>query len=184
MQLSYVRSLIVKRIALALATTVPAMAFAASSNTITFKGQVAAQTCTVSINGNEGNPVVLMPTVSARDLAEQGSSAGETTFTIEVSGCAVRHGDTTIKTAFQGDRVTGAGHLGNAGTASNVQVQLLNGAGGSVVRLDGLTSVPGLKLNSGASSASHDFAVRYVSEEGLAKAGTVSATAQYALDYL
>ena len=173
-----------KRIALVLATALPVMAFAASSNTVTFKGQVAAQTCSVSINGNEGSPVVLMPTVNAKELAAKGSSAGETAFSVEVTGCLARAHKTLINTAFVGNRVTPAGHMGNTGTAKNVQVQLLDGVGGSRVRLDGVTSVPGLVLERGATSASHDLAVRYVTEQGGAKAGTVSATAQYALDYL
>jgi len=174
-----------KRIALILVmTAAPALTFAASPNTITFNGQVSDQTCAVAVNGNAANPVILMPTVSATALSAVGSTAGETPFTISVSGCTAPSSSLAIKTAFQGGNVTSAGNLANAGTATNVQVQLLKGAGGSAVVLNGITSVPGLTLASGATSASHDFAVRYISEAGAATAGTVSATAQYALDYL
>ena len=174
-----------KRTALILAfTAVPALTFAAGQNTITFTGQVSDQTCAVSVNGNAANPVILMPTVSAAALTAVGSTAGETPFTISVSGCTAPASNLAIKTAFLGNNVTSAGNLANAGTASSVQVQLLGAAGGSAVVLNGITSVSGLTLNSGATSASHDFAVRYISEAGAAKAGTVSATAQYALDYL
>ena len=173
------------RIVLFLAmTAAPGLTFAANTNVITFNGQVASQTCTVSVNGSAANPVILMPTVSAAALTAVGSTAGETPFTISVSGCTAPTSNLAIKTAFLGNNVTSAGNLANAGTASNVQVQLLNAAGGSAVVLNGITSVSGLTLNSGATSASHDFAVRYISEAGAATAGTVSATAQYALDYL
>lgn len=175
-----------KRIALILATTFPVMAFAASQNTITFKGQVASQTCSVTVNGNAANPVILMPTVSADALKAANSKAGETPFTIGVSGCQAPGAGQTlaIKTAFLGSNVTSAGNLVNAGTAANVQVQLLDGAGGAAVKLNGITSVAGLVLNGTDTSASHDFAVQYISEAGTAGPGTVSATAQYALDYL
>lgn len=173
-----------KRTALVLATFFPVMAFAASQNTITFTGQVADQTCEVSVNGNAANPVILMPTVSAAALNAVGSTAGETPFTISVSNCAAPTSTLAIKTTFLGNNVTSAGNLGNAGTATNVQVQLLDSAGGAPVVLNGATSVAGLSLDSGATSTSHDFAVRYISEAGAAAAGTVSATAQYALDYL
>lgn len=173
-----------KRIALVIAATLPTMAFAASSNTITFKGQVSAQTCAVSVNGNAAAPIILMPTVGEGALTAVGSTAGETPFTIQVSGCTAPASNLAIKTAFLGSNVSSAGNLVNAGTAKNVQVQLLTAPGGSAVALNGITSVPGLTLTSGTTSASHDFAVRYISEQGAATAGTVSATAQYALDYL
>jgi major type 1 subunit fimbrin (pilin) len=175
----------VKRFALILTlTAAPVMAFAAANNTITFKGQVSDQTCQVSINGNAANPVVLLPTVSAAELNGVGSTAGETPFTIQVSGCTVPASDTPIQTAFLGNDVTSAGNMGNTGTAGNVQIQMLTGAAGTPVVLNGLTSVPGLVLPAAQSSASHDFAVRYISEAGGAAAGTVSASAVYALDYL
>ena len=173
-----------KRFALVLAASLPVMALAASPNTVTFKGQVNAQTCSVSINGNSKSPIVLMPTVSSRTLTNRGSIAGETPFTIEVSGCAVAHVDMPIKTMFIGNDVTSAGHLSNVGTAANVQVELLDKAGGAAVRLNGATPVKGLVLRHGTTSASHEFAARYISEEGGAKPGTVSASAQYSLDYL
>ena len=44
-------------------------AFAASANTVQFKGEVNAQTCTVNINGNSTAPIVLLPTVSTGSLS-------------------------------------------------------------------------------------------------------------------
>lgn len=174
-----------KRIALFLAATIPAMAFAASQNTITFNGQVTDQTCTVSVNGNAANPMILLPTVTASSLSAVNSTAGETPFTVSISGCtAPSSGSLAIKTAFLGNNVTSAGNLGSSGTASNVQVQLLTAPAGSAIVLEGVTSVAGLVLPSAQTETSHDFAARYVSEDGGATAGTVTASVQYALDYL
>ncbi|MFJ2364010.1 fimbrial protein [Pseudomonas sp. NPDC087697] len=180
-----------KRTALILAMyTFPVLAFAASGNTISFKGQVSDQTCQVSVNGNAANPIILLPTVAASDLSAVGSTAGQTPFTIAVSGCTAPTSGLAIKTTFLGKDVTTAGNLGNSsgatkGGATNVQIQLMDAdKGGKPVVLNGITSVAGLALAAGEQTASHDFAVRYISETGGATAGTVSASAQYSLDYL
>lgn len=65
---------------------VPGMALA-YGNTISFQGEVADETCEVSVNGNNASPVVLLPTVSASQLNAAGQTAGQTTFDIGVSGC-------------------------------------------------------------------------------------------------
>lgn len=173
-----------KRTALLIAMTAfPVISFAASMNTITFKGQVSDQTCQVSVNGNSGSPVVVLPTVPASALALTGATTGETPFTITVSDCTAPAADLNIKTTFLGANVNVGGNLGNTGTAQNVAIQLLNGAGGTPITLSGMTSVPGLVLATGATSASHEFAAQYIAT-GTAVSGTVSASAQYALDYL
>lgn len=174
-----------KRTALFIAMSVlPAISFAASQNTITFKGQVSDQTCQVSINGNSGSPIVVLPTVAAADLATAGQFAGETPFTIAVTGCtAPTVGDLNIKTTFLGADVNAGGNMSNTGTAKNVAIQLLDASGGNPISLSGMTSVSGLVLKKDETAASHDFAARYIST-GAATAGTVSASAQYALDYL
>ncbi len=69
----------------------------ASNNTITFQGEVTAQTCSVTVNGLEANPVVLLPTVSSSDLDASGQTKGKTTFTLGVSGCTSGSDDLDIK---------------------------------------------------------------------------------------
>ena len=174
-----------KRTALLIAMTAfPAISFAASQNTITFKGQVSDQTCQVSVNGNAGSPIVVLPTVASSDLNTAGKFAGETPFTIAVTGCtAPTTGDLNIRTTFLGANVNTGGNLGNTGTAKNVAIQLLDASGGTPITLSGMTSVEGLVLKKDETATSHDFAARYIST-GAATAGTVSASAQYALDYL
>nr|MBA2814699.1 putative fimbrial protein SthA [Candidatus Pantoea persica] len=62
-------------------------AFAASDNTINFQGEIAEETCSVTVNGNTTSPLVLMPTVSASELTTKGNIAGQTTFTVGLTGC-------------------------------------------------------------------------------------------------
>ncbi|MGI2091066.1 fimbrial protein [Shewanella oncorhynchi] len=156
-----------------------------ANNTITFLGEVSDQTCEVAINGNAANPSVLLPTVSTAQLATAGSVAGETPFTISVSGCTVNATQALpIKTVFLGNNITTAGNLGNTGTATNVALQLLDSVGGTSINLTAGSAVEGLNVAAGADSASHDFAVQYISETGSATAGRVISSVQYAVSYL
>ncbi|GGM90398.1 fimbrial protein [Shewanella xiamenensis] len=155
-----------------------------ANNTITFLGEVSDQTCEVAINGATANPTVLLPTVSTADLATAGSVAGETPFTLSVSGCTINATQALpIKTVFVGNSVTAAGNLGNTGTATNVSLQILDAVGGNAVDLTGVATVDGLNVAAGDSTASHDFAVQYYAE-GAATAGTVVSSVQYAISYL
>lgn len=156
---------------------------AQANNTITFIGEVSDQTCDVTINGNASNPTVLLPTVSTADLASAGATAGETAFTIAVSGCTAAAQALPINTVFVGNSVTGAGNLGNTGTATNVALQLLDGVGGTGINLIGGATVAGLNLDAAATSASYDFAVQYITETGTATSGSVTGSVQYAVSY-
>ncbi|HEY3589472.1 MAG TPA: fimbrial protein [Buttiauxella sp.] len=160
-------------------------AFADSANTITFKGEVTEQTCSVSVNGSSARPVVLLPTVSKSELATATDTAGLTTFTLGVSGCTVDSTDLQIKTLFIGTNVTSNGNLGNSGTATNVELQLLTDATGtSVINLSNPTAIAGMTVLAGETTAEHDYAVQYYTPTGSAGAGTVVGVVQYAISYL
>ncbi|MEY8174905.1 fimbrial protein [Burkholderia multivorans] len=165
----------------------PALAFAQSSNTIQFQGEVTDQTCAVTVNGNASSPTVLLPTVSTGDLSMAGNTAGQTSFTIGISGCTAPTATArAIDTVFVGNQVTSNGNLGNTGTATNVALQLLDPANTSTpFDLSGASgyAAPGLTLDVGETSASHDFAVRYITENGSATAGSVLGSVQYAISY-
>ncbi|MGQ6208573.1 fimbrial protein [Serratia sp. IR-2025] len=154
---------------------------AASSNTVQFKGEVSTQTCSVNINGNQSNPVVLLPTVAASKLATKGA----TTFTVNVTGCAAATSDTAIKTVLAGNNPTTNGNLGNAGDAAKVSIQLLDSdattplsfASGSTVTTSAMT------LAKDATSTSQNLVARYYAEDTGVAAGSVIATAQFAISY-
>lgn len=167
-----------------LLSTTSSMVMAASNNIITFKGEVTAQTCSVSVNGTTANPVVLLPTVSSTDLSASGKSAGKTSFTLGVSGCAADNTkDTAIKTVFIGNNVSTAGNLKNTGTAGNVELQLLKSMSDTTgINLNTSSEQSGLVLLKGKTEAQHDYAVQYYAT-GAATAGTVITSVQYSVSY-
>lgn len=167
------------------ASVISLSALADSTNTITFKGEVSEQTCEVTINGVTARPVVLLPTISKSQLASADTSAGLTTFTLGVTGCAVTSGALDVKTVFVGNNVSATGNLENTGSATNVELQLLTDAGGATpVDLRTSTAIAGVTVPAGQTSGEHDFAVQYYSPTGSATAGTVLGSVQYAVTYL
>ena len=163
---------------------VSSSAMAISANTITFQGEVTAQTCSVSINGNDASPIVLLPTVAATELANPGDVAGQTVFTLGVTGCTKNDAaDTNIKTVFVGNNVTNSGNLGNTGGAGNVELQILKSTQDTAgINLTSPQSVDGLVLKKGDTEATHDFAVQYYATAA-ATPGTVAGSLQYAISY-
>lgn len=172
-----------KKLALVMACTVIASTSALAGNTINFQGEVADQTCVVSINGNSSTPLVLLPTVPASSLAVAGQTAGQTPFTINLTGCTASTSATAIKTVFVGNNLTSNGRMGNTGNATNVSLQLVDPASpATALDLTGQTGAAGLSLAANATSAAYDFAVEYYAE-GAATAGSVLGSVQYAVSY-
>lgn len=158
-------------------------ASALANNTINFQGEVADQTCAININGNASTPLILLPTVSAAELDSSGKTAGLTPFTISLTGCTASGSVKAIKTVFVGNNLTVANNMGNTGNASNVALRLVDPVAPTVaLDLTGQTGAPGLSLASGATTASHDFAVQYYAE-GTAAPGSVFGSVQYAVSY-
>ena len=156
---------------------------ALADNTIKFQGEVADQTCDISINGNASTPLILLPTVSTTSLATSGATAGQTPFTIGLTGCTASASATAIKTVFVGNNLTANGRMDNTGTAGAVTLQLVDPAAPTVpLDLTGQTGAAGLSLAANATSASHDFAVEYYSE-GTATPGSVLGSVQYSVSY-
>ncbi|WP_108743155.1 hypothetical protein [Salinivibrio sp. IB872] len=81
-----------------------------------------------------------------------------------------------------GNNVTAAGNLGNTGDAANVALQILDNSL-QAVDLTSEASLDGLVLLSGATSATTEYGVQYISELGGATAGSVSGSLQYAISY-
>jgi len=83
-----------KRLALALLLGCAAQAVLAQEQIATFTGTVVADSCTVSVNGtgNEDGTVTFEPVLSNNELLDDGTYAGETTFTLELSDCGLTTG--------------------------------------------------------------------------------------------
>ncbi|OOE32029.1 hypothetical protein BZG05_15855 [Salinivibrio kushneri] len=155
---------------------------ALANNTITFNGEVTDQTCSVTVNGNAANPVVLLESVSAALLQDAGSTAGDKTFNIGITDCTAPQGNVDVSTVFVGNGVTDGGNLLNTGDAENVALQIKD-ANGDAVDLSSPAKLSGLVLEAGATSASADFGVAYISENGGATPGEVEGALQYAVEY-
>ncbi|WP_368880957.1 fimbrial protein [Shewanella algae] len=177
---------LISAMAISSALIIPTAVQAGSSNTIYFVGEVVSETCQVSINGNAESPIVLLPSVTAADLATAGATAGETTFTLRLSGCS--GSAKTTATRFVGNSVDADGNLvapdtGATGYAKNVALQLLDAPGGNPVNLSSPSTIDGVILADGEKEGEVQYAVQYVSVAGNATAGIVTGSVQYSVTY-
>jgi len=156
--------------------------FAASDNTISFQGEVTDATCSLTVNGNSVAPIVLLPTIPASELAASGDVAGATEFEVGVSGCT--GATTSISSVFVGNQVDTAyaGTLANTGTAKNVNIQILDTKSEPIDLTSGYKAAGDLSPGTGESSATATYKAQYFAT-GVATAGTVAASLQYAISY-
>lgn len=169
---------------LLLATSILALPGAAyaSDGTVSFTGAVTSSTCTVSLNGGSASGTVTLPTVSSSALPAAGNTAGSTPFTLDVSACTFTGGNTTVTAYFEAganvDPVTG--RLNNAGTASNVQLQLFLGNNyASKIAAGQATQSTAAALSA---SGQLRYGVEYYATAA-AGAGSVSSSVTYSLIY-
>jgi major type 1 subunit fimbrin (pilin) len=184
-------------LASALAVAFGAAAFTASAatnnpvsnngtdGTIQINGTVIAQTCKVDGKsaGSADAKTVTLPDVLTSQLASPGQTAGDTPFSIAVTGCDAAL--SSVHTYFTGTHInTTNGRLDNAtGTATNVQVQLLNNDN-SVISLngaDGSQSSETVNLTSG--NATLDYKARYYANGAAAGAGSVATSVAFTMVY-
>lgn len=155
----------------------------ASDGTITFTGNVTAQTCTISGNGGGSSFTVTLPTVSVSALTTAKQTAGTTPFNIALTNCTPASGTATVyfEPGATVDTTTGQ-LLNTTGTATNVEVGLLN-SDYSQIKLGQAVSSQNSKSASLASgSATLNYYAQYVAM-GKAGAGTVNTTSLYSIVY-
>lgn len=171
-----------------------ASSFAASNNTIRFLGEVADQTCTVSVNGNQATPSVLLPTVSLTGL-KAGTDLGETTFTVGVSGCTVNaDAAQAVGVNFLANNIasySGSNYVGNVLTgstaATGVGFSIYDSAAPSTnLDITGATTVKpsGFSVAAGDTSANYDFGVKYAPTSATPTIGKVEGNVQISISYL
>ena len=183
------------------ATMALPMAGQASDGTITFTGAVTASTCTLSVNGaaNAGTATVALPTVDTAALTNTvpRTTAAGTFFSIEVSGCTTAAdiggaAPTQVGIYFEAgpnvDEKTGG--LINTVVGSNVEVNLYNASGASIV---GTQIMPGTSQNQPASQSIPTGAEQFTQwfyagystagAAAAASAGAVSTSITYSLVY-
>ncbi|AGI23096.1 fimbrial subunit CupA1 [Pseudomonas sp. ATCC 13867] len=173
--------------ALAVAAIIVAPGIASASNTINFSGEVTDQTCSAVVDGNT-DPTVILESVPTSAFSGLGSVTGETTFTMQLTGCVAPSGASEhFTTLFQATNASAAGNLTNtaAGGATGVALQLLEAPGGSAINLAGGAAVEAgdIVLADGETSTTYDYAVQYVAEAATVTPGPVLGSVTYTLRY-
>lgn len=154
--------------------------FAAPDGTVTVTGKIVDQTCTVG--GTSGDYTVVLPTVAKSSLATVATTNGDTKFTINLTACPV--GNVGVYYDNTNPNTNTAGRLNNTGSATNVNIQLLNSAK-TIIDLSKDRTGQNIVTSNVATangSASLDFYARYYAT-GATTAGNVSTTATYYVVY-
>lgn len=158
----------------------------ASDGTINFAGELVDSTCVVTVNGqvSPAPAVVTLPTLSVTGLSAARNVAGQTGFNIQLSACT---GTTTTASAFF---EAGAGvdpltsNLRNTGTATLVQLQLIDATNGTPILAGNFNQVANTSRVAKAATGNTilPYAVQYIAT-GRATAGTVVGTVTYSINY-
>ncbi|WP_175685423.1 fimbrial protein [Burkholderia anthina] len=169
-------------VAFAAAAALPAVSHAADG-TITIKGNVGTQTCTINGNGSAStNFTVALPKVSTSALASGGNTAGRTPFKIDLTNCNPNSGN--VYTHFEPGTTVNAstGNLYNAnGDAENVEIGLLNGDVSQIKLGKADENSKPVSLASGA--ATLPYYAQYVATGGAAGAGSINTSVMYSIMY-
>ncbi|MGV2293077.1 fimbrial protein [Trinickia sp. YCB016] len=170
-------------LAIALMGAFASSAFATATDgkgTVTFNGTLTDNTCT--IDAGDVNKTVTLPTISTKSLATAGDVAGSTMFSIHVSACSptVTQVAAHFETTNLEQTSRGAKNLndGQAGGATKVAVQMLDGDGTTVLNLGTKGSAVAVTNN----AATMYYGGRYYAL-GQTTAGTVKAVVSYTLAY-
>lgn len=148
---------------------------------------VVTPSCTIAA-GSQNIPVTL-PGVPASSLSTTGQVGGRTGFSIAVTGCP--SSVNSITTYFYGGNVdTATGNLVNNGSAKNVEIQLLNGPGGSAAALSEIdlrgaqaSAQQSSVFNVSGGNAALNYYAQYIASGGAATAGSVSTSVTFTIAY-
>lgn len=183
-------------IAATIALAVGAPAFAATSTgtsaseSITFSGNVSADSCTVSIAGGSAksdtiaqSATVTLPTVTSSAFGSSiatGAIAGATPFNVVLAGCPASV--TSVIATWAAGTADANGNLKNSAGTGTVDVELLNGAGAQMNLSSPLTQ-PAVAVAAGG--ATLGYTAEYVSTAAASsfQAGSVQGTATLVLAY-
>ena len=150
----------------------------AADGTITFNGEITATTCKVS-SGTDGDFTVNLPTVSTTALNAAGATAGNTSFTIDLTNCTVSGVDVAanFESLTNGDATTG--NLIPSVAPANVQIGLAD-QGGNIAKVNG-APVGSTPIVGG--SAQLAYQAYYFAKDKVTAPGAVTAQVNYTLTY-
>lgn len=153
---------------------------APTSGTITINGALTADTCVVQ-NGTNGDITVTLPTLAATSLASAGATAGDTPFQIKLASCPT---SIPVRALFSaGSAGIATDRLNNSGSATNVQVQLLNASSAPLALSQATAAAQGdVQVTTDATGAATlGYTARYYANGGAAGAGSVTSNAVYTI---
>lgn len=153
----------------------------AVDGTIDITGTVTDSSCTIAVDGGTASSSVVLPTVSASTLASDGSVAGATPFTFNLSGCPTTGGARAFFESTNVDQSTGFLANNSATPAGNVQVQIAD-ASGTAIDLRDQTNNPFATFDA-TGNANLTYNAQYVAVGGAATAGDVDTQLVYTLEY-
>ncbi len=175
---------IISALLIAAAATASQGAFAVDG-TITFTGNITAQTCTINGNGSGSNNfTVPLSSVSTSSLTTAGQYANRTPFTIALTACTPASGN--VHTYFEAgptvDTATGNLILASGG-ATNVEIGLLNSDYSAITigAADASQNSKSVAISS-AGAATLKYWAQYVAT-GVATAGAANSSVMYSLVY-
>ena len=172
----------IKHLSLALIAAASATVAMADTGTITFNGLVVADTCTTTLTGGATGTAVTLPTVQTTALAAANNTAGQTSFSLSVTGCdatAATRGIHYTLTPSAYD-ATNDSLIVNTGSATNVGVEILEGA--TPIAFAGAPHQTANVTLNGAGAGSVSLAAQYKAT-GAATAGTVTSALNWTLVY-
>jgi major type 1 subunit fimbrin (pilin) len=161
----------------------PGMA-AASDGTVNITGLVTASTCKINTATSPVTIAVALPTVSTSALPSAGTTAGRTPFTIALSNCtaALSKAQTYFEPGPTVDTATNNLILQGAGSAANVELQLLNADSSKILLGNAIASqnTATAAITGGAATLNY-FAQYYAT--GVAGAGTANSSVTFTMVY-
>lgn len=154
----------------------------ATDGTITFNGTLTAQTCEIASSIGGKDFTVTLPTISTSTLNAPGRTAGDSGFSILLTNCTPDSGP--VRTHFEaGSTVNASGRLvQQTGTATNVEIQLLNGDGSIIKAGDPVASQGSKPTTIASGAATLPYIGRYFAT-GATTAGTVNSYVTYSIAY-
>lgn len=175
-----------------LASLMSAGAYAASSGTITFTGELTDTTCEVDINGQGSDATVTLPSEGVENLTTAGQVSGRTSFNMNLSKCVAgdKNPKSKVSAFFQAgstvDLSTGRLVNQSANGAKNVELQLLDPANSYAVinvgNTDQIAKTTHVNIDTTNGSALLHYAVEYYAI-GQTTPGAVSSSVIYNLMY-
>ncbi|MEW2740623.1 fimbrial protein [Providencia sp. PROV130] len=175
-----------------LASLMSVGAYAASTGTITFKGELTDTTCEVGINGQGSDATVTLPTEGVENLTAAGQVSGRTSFNMNLINCVIGSDNATnkVSTFFQAGSTVdlSTGRLINQSTtgATNVELRLLDPSNNYAVinvgNTDQIANNTYVDIDATNGTALLHYAVEYYAI-GQTTPGAVSSSVIYNLMY-